>query len=308
MARIAAYEDVKANRKQREVKGGYAWRTEFLVPPGGDKSEPQAFLAERCFNGGIRPHFHDVDQFQVVVSGSGAIGRHRLAIHSVHFARAYTPYGPIVPDEPGLGFLTLRPRHAAGQFIVPDRIEMLKNIPNRSPWQITELPKFDASSDVSVQTFSKIRDEHGLAAFSLHLKPHARTSAPDPATSNGQYLIITQGSLVHLGNEHKAVTIVFVRPDEHAFQLAAGAQGLEALVLNFPRQPAAAQMTSKPEAAGNTEFRVWQCMLCAFTYDEAKGMPDEGVAAGTRWEDVPESWTCPDCAATKSDFEMAVIG
>ncbi|MCE9639003.1 MAG: rubredoxin [Betaproteobacteria bacterium] len=49
-------------------------------------------------------------------------------------------------------------------------------------------------------------------------------------------------------------------------------------------------------------------MLCAFTYDESKGMPDEGVAAGTRWEDVPETWTCPDCSASKSDFQMEVVG
>jgi len=306
MAKIAAYEDVKVHRTQREVKGGHAWRTPFLPAPGGDKSEPQAFLAERVFNGGIRPHFHDVDQFQVVVSGGGAIGRHRLAIHSVHFARAYTPYGPLTPDEQGLGFLTLRARHAAGQFIVPDRSEMLKSVPNRRPWQATELPKFDQAGEVSVHTFSRIRDADGLAAFSLHLKPHARTSAPNPAASDGQYLIISQGSLIHQGKEHKAVTIVFVQPDEQAFQLAAGAQGLEALVLNFPRQQAA-QTTSVPATATSAEFRVWQCMLCAFTYDEAKGMPDEGVAPGTRWEDVPESWTCPDCAATKSDFEMAVV-
>ena len=33
----------------------------------------------------------------------------------------------------------------------------------------------------------------------------------------------------------------------------------------------------------------------------------EGIAPGTRWEDVPESWTCPDCSATKADFEMVVV-
>ena len=53
--------------------------------------------------------------------------------------------------------------------------------------------------------------------------------------------------------------------------------------------------------------KKWMCILCAFVYDEALGMPDEGVAPGTRWVDVPETWTCPDCSATKSDFEMAEI-
>ncbi len=53
--------------------------------------------------------------------------------------------------------------------------------------------------------------------------------------------------------------------------------------------------------------KKWMCILCAFVYDETLGMTDEGVAPGTRWEDVPETWTCPDCSATKSDFEMVVV-
>jgi rubredoxin-NAD+ reductase len=48
-------------------------------------------------------------------------------------------------------------------------------------------------------------------------------------------------------------------------------------------------------------------MVCGLVYDEEKGWPEEGVAAGTRWEDVPASWVCPECGVSKSDFEMAEI-
>ena len=48
-------------------------------------------------------------------------------------------------------------------------------------------------------------------------------------------------------------------------------------------------------------------MLCSFVYDEAAGWPEEGIPPGTRWEDVPETWNCPDCSARKSDFEMIEI-
>ncbi|MBX3710710.1 MAG: rubredoxin [Lysobacter sp.] len=58
------------------------------------------------------------------------------------------------------------------------------------------------------------------------------------------------------------------------------------------------------EAAATVANRTWMCVVCGFIYDEAKGMPDEGIAPGTRWEDVPDTWTCPDCGVTKSDFEM----
>jgi rubredoxin len=54
-------------------------------------------------------------------------------------------------------------------------------------------------------------------------------------------------------------------------------------------------------------MRKWQCIVCGFIYDEAEGLPEEGVAPGTRWEDVADDWTCPDCGAAKADFEMMEI-
>ena len=41
--------------------------------------------------------------------------------------------------------------------------------------------------------------------------------------------------------------------------------------------------------------------------DPAAGLPDEGIAPGTRWEDVPMNWTCPECGARKEDFEMVQV-
>ena len=51
-------------------------------------------------------------------------------------------------------------------------------------------------------------------------------------------------------------------------------------------------------------FRTWMCVVCGFMYDEAAGLPEDGIAPGTRWEDVPDTWTCPDCGVTKDDFDM----
>lgn len=51
-------------------------------------------------------------------------------------------------------------------------------------------------------------------------------------------------------------------------------------------------------------YRKFRCLFCEFIYDEALGMPDEGIPAGTRWEDVPDDWYCPQCGAEKSDYEM----
>lgn len=55
------------------------------------------------------------------------------------------------------------------------------------------------------------------------------------------------------------------------------------------------------------EYRVWECQICGWIYDEAKGWPEDGIAPGTRWEDIPDDWCCPECGAAKQDFEMLAL-
>ena len=52
----------------------------------------------------------------------------------------------------------------------------------------------------------------------------------------------------------------------------------------------------------------WECIVCGLVYDEKEGWPDDGIAPGTRWEDVPEDWLCPDCGVGKEDFELIEQG
>lgn len=54
-------------------------------------------------------------------------------------------------------------------------------------------------------------------------------------------------------------------------------------------------------------YRTFQCATCGFLYDEAEGIPDEGIAPGTRWEDIPADWICPACGESKAQFEMVEI-
>jgi rubredoxin len=51
-------------------------------------------------------------------------------------------------------------------------------------------------------------------------------------------------------------------------------------------------------------YKVLTCTVCGYVYDEEKGDAEHGLEPGTRWEDVPEDWACPDCGVGKSDFEM----
>jgi rubredoxin len=57
-------------------------------------------------------------------------------------------------------------------------------------------------------------------------------------------------------------------------------------------------------AASADDFKQWVCVICGWVYDEAEGLPDEGIAPGTRWADVPADWRCPLCDVGKEDFAL----
>lgn len=54
-------------------------------------------------------------------------------------------------------------------------------------------------------------------------------------------------------------------------------------------------------------YKKYMCVVCGWIYDEALGVPEEGIKAGTLWADVPDDWQCPDCGAGRDDFEMVEI-
>jgi rubredoxin len=58
--------------------------------------------------------------------------------------------------------------------------------------------------------------------------------------------------------------------------------------------------------AGRT-MKKYMCLICGWIYDEETGAPEEGIPPGTRWEDVPPNWSCPECGARKEDFELIEI-
>ena len=49
-------------------------------------------------------------------------------------------------------------------------------------------------------------------------------------------------------------------------------------------------------------MRKYECEVCGYIYDPVAGDPDNGIAPGTAFEDLPADWVCPLCSAEKDDF------
>lgn len=54
-------------------------------------------------------------------------------------------------------------------------------------------------------------------------------------------------------------------------------------------------------------MKTWKCIVCGYTYDEAAGDPEHGIAPGTPWSAIPDDWCCPDCGVAKGDFDMIEV-
>ncbi|MEG1519645.1 MAG: rubredoxin [Clostridia bacterium] len=52
-------------------------------------------------------------------------------------------------------------------------------------------------------------------------------------------------------------------------------------------------------------MKSYVCSICGYTYNEAEGDVSQGIAPGTKFEDLPDSFVCPICGAPKEDFQEA---
>jgi rubredoxin len=86
--------------------------------------------------------------------------------------------------------------------------------------------------------------------------------------------------------------------DHHAIAPSLDARATASMMAFRPTR--SIQMSEEPT-------RSWQCRTCGYIYDEAAGAPDEGLAPGTRWADIPDDWVCPECGTAKSDFDMVEV-
>ena len=73
-----------------------------------------------------------------------------------------------------------------------------------------------------------------------------------------------------------------------------------------PRFPIGARIRRPVDQTGPM-MKTYMCVICGLIYDEAQGWPNDGIAAGTLWDDVPLTWKCPECGAGKDDFEMVEV-
>lgn len=221
-------------------------RTAETVEPDPNAIYPVAFLVEKDPHGVIAPHFHAVEQFQVMVAGACKFGTHDIDGVAVHYTGPYSSYGPVIGTEKGYAFFTLRNGYDAGAQYMPEKRLTLRE--GRAKWQhreaVADVPGvLDAGGLAALaapQSETLITQApDGVGAWRHQLPAGARLTGPDPASGGGQYWLVLSGSLVVVDPAPLSPkSCVFVGPDEAAITATAGPGGAEFLCLQFPRRPA----------------------------------------------------------------------
>jgi hypothetical protein len=252
MILTANSETARQTTRRRTANG---WHTTFIgqnrntlkqgeTPPEAGVLYPMAFLVEKDPHAVVRPHFHQADQYQVVVQGGGRLGRHDVGTVAVHYTDAWSAYGPIVAADEGISWFTLRNAWDSGARYMPAAREQLRaaraqNLQHREatspPARAASAMELAATRGTDCLVVIEPTPD-GMATWRYRLPPGARLSGPDPRAGGGQFWIVLSGAAAAGGSALLPPnSCVFVAPDDGSLAVTAGSAGAEALCLQFPR-------------------------------------------------------------------------
>jgi hypothetical protein len=200
---------------------------------------PQAFLNELPPNSSVGAHFHPIDQFQIFLPSTGAwYQRNPVNEITVHYADAYSTYGPFGSNGPGdISFYTLREVGTLDVGYMPRDRELLIRQGRRNYHRPFRRESPPAEGQTATTALIEGEDD-GLAAFAVHAGPSARLTAEviPLAPVGGEYICVLSGSL-YLDEERFGVPAIGWRAPGVAWPeyQADPDEGCAIVVMQFPR-------------------------------------------------------------------------
>lgn len=198
------------------------------------QGQPTAFLLEQPPGAVLEAHFHRNNQYQVFVEGSGSIGAHAVEALTVHYAGAYTGYGPLRAGDEGLMYFTFRLQPEEGYIPVQMRKEMRpgpKQVASSSRWQ-PDLRRVKNQGGAIVEPL--IESRAGALSYGWLLPAsteEALTIAPEAC---GVFVMVAQGSLLVADQRLGKWESCFLPASRKEHRVLAGESGACVVVLHMP--------------------------------------------------------------------------
>jgi hypothetical protein len=164
-----------------------------------------------------------------MVAGGGTIGKLGLEPGALHYADAYTPYGPIVSGPHGLNWLTLRQGSYVGGHLMPGSKDKQKQPTGRNIHAVVDLAAMGATGLARLD-----EKDDGVAIYRLEAVSGERL--PIPAVNHGgAWLVVLGGSLLFGSKENAPIALLYANSGSTDDELVAGYGGAVVAFLSFPR-------------------------------------------------------------------------
>lgn len=223
-------------RRPLTLPSGIFHKSEWMESGEAPGLAPTVFLAEQPPDCELQPHFHRQNQFQLFVDGTGRIGPQQIRPVTVHYAGAYTGYGPIFSGPEGLKYFTIRSAFDTGLIPATEAREKMVRGPKRhaqgfagEPWSTGRLAAL-----AGVQRETVLAPENGLGAELFHVPPQAAAAVPAIDHSPGRFLFVLSGSAFVGEVELQPWESAFVPATEGPARVRAGSQGADVIALHIP--------------------------------------------------------------------------
>ncbi|GGE32855.1 hypothetical protein GCM10007276_07630 [Agaricicola taiwanensis] len=223
-------------RIRKSLKNGTGYfRSRYVNDENSGKPEgPTCYLIEQDPSSVIPAHFHQANQFQVMVRGGGHLGKREINGVLVHYTDAYTPYGPINSGEEGLHYFTLRDGFDPGARFMPEqRAELVRKHGHHRHMVSVIVPTDLVTSGDEDRVELIAAQEDGLEATLFHLKA-GESLPPAKGAGGGQFALVLRGSLQHLDQSIEDRGCIYAAADSSVSAMAGG-EGAEVILMQFPR-------------------------------------------------------------------------
>lgn len=222
-----------ATRRRHLLPNGTAyWKSAFIAPdrdaPG---QRPTGFLVEQEGPSEILPHFHQANQFQVFVDGTGFLGKHEIAPVTVHYTNAHSPYGPILSGETGLHYYTLRDDFDPGARFLPGALPELRKGRRR---YATSAPPDPAEIATVSRTVMIPFEADGLGAVRVDAPAGETITAAIGLQVNDRFLLVLAGGVEVGGQGLTAGSCLFMGRDDEDPGVVAAPGGASLVIMQFP--------------------------------------------------------------------------
>lgn len=188
----------------------------------------------------LRPHFHDVDQFQVFIGGDGKLGNDPIGPVTVFYTDAWASYGPIIAGDHGLQFLNLRMQHESGIHYMPEDREYREPTPGRRI--VTTFDPSEGGNQADMKVPGRLRrevaDEHedGVKVEFVVVGPHTDLAPILAEPTPLRYVVVLDGEIEADGKTLDRTALLYNEYEPAPSQGATADKGAILAVLTFPRE------------------------------------------------------------------------